>query len=157
MTRIRLILLVALLVALVFCAHTATAQSSQFPPQTAPSATQHAASPAQTPGSSPVTPTPESIARAKAIYGYDCSSCHGEAGDGKGDLAKDMALKMPDFTNPATLKDNSDKELFDIIQNGKMQMPAEGDRATTDETWNLVLYCRSFSQKSAPAQGKPAQ
>lgn len=139
----------------VFCAHTAMAQQSQFPSQTTPS-TQHAASPAQTPGSSPVTPTPESLARAKAIYSYDCSSCHGEAGNGKGDLAKDMALKMPDFTNPATLKNTSDKELFNIIQNGKMQMPAEGDRATTDETWNLILYCRSFSQKSAPAQEKSA-
>jgi len=148
-------LILTLFVLFVFCAHTAMAQQSQFPSQTTPAA-QHAASPAQTPGSSPVTPTPESIARAKAIYGYDCSSCHGEAGNGKGDLAKDMALKMPDFTNPVTLKDNSDKELFDIIQNGKMQMPAEGDRATTDETWNLVLYCRSFSQKSAPAQEKSA-
>lgn len=104
----------------------------------------------------PVKPTPESIARAKTIYGFDCVSCHGEKGDGKGDLARDLQLTMPDFTDPATLKDKLDAELFDAIHNGKGKMESEGDRANTNETWNLVLYCRSFAKKSAPAVPAPA-
>lgn len=141
-----------------FCSHTAMVQQAPAPTQPPPPA-EHAAPPSQTPRYNPVKPTPASQARAKTIYGYDCASCHGEKGDGKGDLAKDLGLTPPDFTNPATLKDKLDGELFDTIKNGKGQMPAEGDRAKTDEVWNLVLYCRSFAQKGAPApdKGKTAQ
>ena len=144
-----------ILAAFVCCAHPAMVQQNQTPPQPTPP-TQHAAPPSQAPENNPVKPTPESLARAKAIYSYDCVSCHGVKGDGKGDLAKDMALAVPDFTDPATLQNKSDKELFDIIRYGTLQMPAEGDRATPDEVWNLVLYCRSFAQKGTPAQEKPA-
>jgi cytochrome c len=35
----------------------------------------------------PVKPTPESLARGKRQYGYDCAMCHGKEGDGKGDVA----------------------------------------------------------------------
>ena len=36
--------------------------------------------------SNPVKPSPESLARGKKIYGYDCAVCHGKDGDGKGDM-----------------------------------------------------------------------
>ena len=42
----------------------------------------------------PVKPTPENLAEAKKFFGYDCAMCHGAAGDGKGDLAASMGLKM---------------------------------------------------------------
>ena len=54
----------------------------------------------------PVKATPESIAAGKKIYSYDCALCHGDTGDGKGDAPKDM--KVPDLTDPATLKDRTD-------------------------------------------------
>jgi mono/diheme cytochrome c family protein len=107
----------------------------------------------------PVTPTPESQAKAKTLFGYDCVSCHGDKGDGKGDLAKDMGITVPDLTNPATLKDIPDETLFHTIHDGKGPMPEEGDRAKTDEIWNLVVYVRSLSQKpgtAAPAKANPA-
>jgi hypothetical protein len=34
--------------------------------------------------------------------------CHGENGNGKGDLVADMELSMKDLRDPATLKDMSD-------------------------------------------------
>ncbi|HEY6304274.1 MAG TPA: c-type cytochrome [Terriglobales bacterium] len=43
-------------------------------------------------------PTPESVAEGKKIYSYDCAQCHGAAGDGKTDVAKDP--KIPDLTDP---------------------------------------------------------
>jgi cytochrome c1 len=51
----------------------------------------------------PVKPTEKSQARAKELYGQDCSICHGETGDGKTDLAKDMGLTLSDWTDPKTL------------------------------------------------------
>jgi mono/diheme cytochrome c family protein len=95
----------------------------------------------------PVKPTPESIAQGKKKYAIDCAMCHGKTGDGKGDLATDMNLKIPDYHDPAALKDKTDGELFYIIEKGKGDMPAEGDRAKKDEIWNLVNYIRSLSKK----------
>jgi mono/diheme cytochrome c family protein len=95
----------------------------------------------------PVKPTPESLARAKKMYGYDCAMCHGENGNGKGDLVADMKLVLKDYTDPAALKDLSDGEIFYIIKNGKGQMSGEGDRAKPDDLWNMVVLLRSFARK----------
>ncbi len=94
----------------------------------------------------PVKPTSESLAKGKKLYGYDCAMCHGEKGDGKGDMASDMK-NVTDFTNPESLKDRTDGELFYVIRNGKGDMPPEGDRAKNDDIWNLVNYCRSLAKK----------
>jgi mono/diheme cytochrome c family protein len=104
----------------------------------------------------PVPATPESLARGKKQYGYDCAMCHGKEGNGKGDVAVDMKLGMHDETNPATLKDRSDGELFYIIKKGKDQMPPEGDRVKDERIWDMVNYVRSFANKGAAAE-KPAE
>jgi mono/diheme cytochrome c family protein len=95
----------------------------------------------------PVKPTPESQARAKKLYGYDCAMCHGPNGNGKGDIVLEPKVTLKDYTDPAALKDLSDGELFYIIKNGKGQMPSEGDRAKPEELWNIVILVRSFSKK----------
>ena len=95
----------------------------------------------------PVKPTAESQAHAKKVYGYDCAMCHGENGNGKGDLVADLKLTLKDYTDPAALKDLSDGEIFYIIKNGKGQMTGEGDRAKPDDVWNMVIYVRSFAKK----------
>ena len=95
----------------------------------------------------PVKPTPDSQARIKKVYGYDCAMCHGTNGNGKGDVVADMKLTLKDYTDPAALKDLSDGEIYYIIKNGKGQMPGEGDRAKPDDLWNMVILVRSFSKK----------
>lgn len=95
----------------------------------------------------PVTPTEETQAHAKMLYGIDCAMCHGTKGDGKGDLVADMQLTMKDLTNPASLQGMTDGQLFYIIKNGKGKMPAEGDRAKDPDVWNLVILVRSFAKK----------
>ena len=96
----------------------------------------------------PVTPTPESQAHAKMVYGMDCAICHGEKGNGKGDLVGDMHLTIKDFNDPTGIKAKSDGELFTIIQHGddKAKMPAEGPRAKDQDIWNLVIYIRTLSK-----------
>ncbi len=95
----------------------------------------------------PVKPTPESLANAKKMYGYDCAMCHGENGNGKGDVVADLKLTLKDYTDPAALKDMKDGELFYIIQKGKGQMPGEGDRAKPEMIWNMVILIRNFAKK----------
>lgn len=95
----------------------------------------------------PVKATPEGKAHAAKMYGYDCAMCHGANGDGKGELAVQQKLEMKDWSNPAALETRTDGELFYIIKNGDGPMPAEGDRAKTDDLWNMVVLVRSFAKK----------
>lgn len=99
--------------------------------------------------SAPAKPTPEAIAQGKKIYGYDCAMCHGAEGDGKGDLATDMKLKLRDYRDASSLKDVTDTDLFNTISKGKGDMPKESDRAKPDEIWGLVYYIRAFAKKGA--------
>ncbi len=94
-----------------------------------------------------VKATPEGKAHAAKMYGYDCAMCHGANGDGKGELAVQQKLEMKDWSNPAALETRTDGELFYIIKNGDGPMPAEGDRAKTDDLWNMVVLVRSFAKK----------
>lgn len=95
----------------------------------------------------PVKFTDVSVARGKKIYGTQCALCHGDKGDGKGELATDMKLTLPDFTKPDTLKDRTDGELFSLIGTGKDPMPSQSGRLTDTHRWNLVNYVRSLSGK----------
>lgn len=94
----------------------------------------------------PVKPTPESLAKGKKMYAIDCAMCHGENGNGKGELAEGMK-NVTDFTAPDAMKNRTDGELFYIMRKGKGEMPPEGDRAKNDDIWNLVNYIRSFAKK----------
>ncbi len=106
----------------------------------------------------PVKSAEKSQARAKELYGQDCSVCHGETGDGKTDLAKDMGVTLGDWTDPKTLAGKQEQELFDAIRNGKGKMPAEAvGRAKDDEVRNLILYIRGLAKlQPAVAPETPA-
>jgi mono/diheme cytochrome c family protein len=129
---------------------TTTSSASGPTPQEATTATASAQK-------NPVKATPQSQARAKEIYAVDCAICHGDNGSGKTDLAKDMQLKIGDWTDPKTLADKSDGDLFNTIRNGKDKMPAEAaGRAKDHEVWNLVLYIRGMAGKQQPTAAPAA-
>lgn len=94
----------------------------------------------------PVKPSPESLNKAKKTYAIDCAMCHGENGNGKGELAADIK-NVTDFTAPDAMKNQTDGQLFYIIRKGKGDMPPEGDRAKDDDVWGLVNYIRAFAKK----------
>jgi mono/diheme cytochrome c family protein len=140
--------------ALVLIAPYASAQQTEKPAEKAPAA--KSAIPAEAAKlTNPAKPTAASTAQAKKTYGYDCAMCHGSDGDGKGDLAVEMKVKLLDYRDPTALKDKTDGELFYIIKNGIGDMPSEGDRAKPDEIWNLVIYVRSFQRKESLTKSKP--
>lgn len=94
----------------------------------------------------PVKRTEESLAKGKKLYGFDCAMCHGDNGNGKGDMAAEMK-NVTDFTNPDALKSRADGELYNTIRKGKGDMPAEGNRGKDEDIWNLVNYIRSLAKK----------
>jgi mono/diheme cytochrome c family protein len=118
---------------------------------TTPPATTPAASPAPAPvkKENPVKSSPEVLAAAKKVFGYDCAMCHGESGNGKGDLVESMSLKMKDWHDPAVLSGISDGDIYDLIVKGKDKMVGEGDRLAPAKVWGLVHYVRTFAKKSS--------
>jgi mono/diheme cytochrome c family protein len=124
-------------------------------PALAPQPAVTPAAPAQ--ARNPVKPTAESQAKAKQIYQIDCALCHGDNGSGKTDLATSMKLSLGDWTNPATLANKTDADLFTIIRNGKDKMPPEeAGRANDAEVWNMIIYIRNFSKNQPAAPSAPA-
>ena len=149
MSRLALVVLTLLLLASVL-----PAQQNQSQQRPSP----YAAVPAEAAQkANPVKSSPESLDRAKKWWTLDCAMCHGKLGDGKGDLAQDMKLQIVDFTDPATLKDHTDGEIFWVIKNGTQDMPPEGPRVKVEENWDLVNYVRSLAKKKPEAEQKPQQ
>lgn len=97
----------------------------------------------------PVPPTPEGLAEARKFYKYQCTMCHGENGDGKGDLADTMKLKLNDWRDASSLAGRTDGELYYILTNGRGAMVGQGDRTKEEMRWKLVNLVRSFSKKDS--------
>lgn len=143
LTLLSLFFLIALL---------ASSQDTQKPAQTSP-APEYKIPPEAVKEANPVKLTPDSIARGKKQYGYDCAMCHGADGGGKGDIG-DFKVQPADYRDAKSLKDKTDGELFYIIKNGKGEMPAEGDRAKDNQVWDMVNYLRSLAKKEPVAKPK---
>jgi mono/diheme cytochrome c family protein len=148
---------------LVFCfaAGTFSAQEKKGEAQGSSSSSSSAATPSS-PHNSVISPedaarknpirfTDASVARGKKVFNTQCALCHGEKGDGKGDLARDMKLNLPDFTKPDALAKRTDGELLAIVGAGKDPMPSQKGRMPERQLWNLVNYLRALGGK-APAK-----
>jgi len=87
------------------------------------------------------------------IYNQDCESCHGEKGHGDGPQAASLALKPPDWSDPAVLAQLSLQDLFDATRQGDTQgMPAFSSVLDQDQMWSVVSYMRTlwYAQQSGP-------
>jgi mono/diheme cytochrome c family protein len=116
-------------------------------PAAAPSAASSATAPVKK--ENPVKSSPEVLAAAKKIFGYDCAMCHGDNGNGKGELVESMSLKMKDWHDSSVLTGLSDGDIYELIVKGKDKMVGEGDRLAPAKVWGLVHYVRSFQKKSS--------
>ncbi len=80
---------------------------------------------------------------AAALFKQKCSMCHGPEGKGF------AAIKTPDFTDPKWQESKTDKEIVEIIKNGKKgtAMVAFGDKLKEEEIQALLKYIRSLNSK----------
>lgn len=79
----------------------------------------------------------------QSLYRRRCVMCHGPEGKGF------PALKSQDFTDPKWQASVKDKELFEVIKNGKKDthMPAFGDKLKDDEIKLIVAHLRTLGGK----------
>lgn len=102
----------------------------------------------------PIKPTEGSIAEGRHLFVSQCAMCHGEQGDGKGDLAASLELTMKDWRDPESLKKWTDGELFYVLDKGKRHMPGQENRMKDDQKWYLVNFIRSVVKKEEAAKEK---
>jgi mono/diheme cytochrome c family protein len=100
----------------------------------------------------PLPPTPENIVKGKAIYVGKgiCFTCHGISGKGDGDAGKVMNPSPRDFTNPEFHELRTDGELFWVIKHGIAgtgMISFNPSMITDEETWQVILYMRTFKEK----------
>lgn len=88
----------------------------------------------------PVDFTEVTVERGKKLFESQCAMCHGEKGDGKGEVAQEMSLTLPDFTKAQTLKGRTDGELFKIISLGNPVMPSQDKRMKDIHVWEVVNF-----------------
>jgi len=129
--------------------------SSQAAPASSPH--NYEISPEDAAKKNPIRFTDASVDRGKKVFKTQCALCHGDKGDGKGDLAKEMSLTLPDFTQADSLSKRTDGELFAIVGTGKEPMPSQKGRMPTPQIWNVVNYLRALGGKvPAKATAKEA-
>lgn len=102
----------------------------------------------------PVKPAKESIEVGKKLFESQCTMCHGEKGDGKGDLAVDRGWHVPDFTDAKVMKEKTDGELFFLLTKGRGHMPGQENRLKEEQKWHIVNFIRSLA---GPANEKRAE
>jgi cbb3-type cytochrome c oxidase subunit III len=94
--------------------------------------------PAQKP--SPAATAGPNVNAADLFAAQKCTTCHGA--DGKGKLKG-----VPDFTDAAWQKKQTDTEMIETIKKGHKPMPPYEGKITDDQITALVAYVRSFGKK----------
>jgi len=79
---------------------------------------------------------------SEALYKAKCASCNGADGSGS---PMGKKLGVHDFQS-ADVQKMSDKELSDIITNGKSKMPGYGKSLKAEDIQGLVAYIRSLKK-----------
>jgi len=92
----------------------------------------------------PVPADDVSIQRGKTLFTINCVMCHGESGEGNGQLAALIANKPANLTSIIT-QSKTDGALFMTITNGvEGRMPPMIENTTVRDRWDLVNYIRTL-------------
>ena len=104
-------------------------------------------------------PTPETIARGKALFDrFSCILCHGEKGNGKGSVAGTLTdgdgrpSNVRDFTQGIYSGGPNVRHMYLRISGGVQGtvMPPFATSVSVEDRWSLAHYVMSLSQRSKP-------
>jgi len=104
----------------------------------------------------PVALAPQSapdLARGAALFGEQCASCHGAAGDGKGAGARGMDPPPIAFTDRARADHRSVFALYQVIDQGlDGTAMASFAHLPAEDRWALAFYVGRFAYDAEAAQ-----
>ena len=83
------------------------------------------------------------IKHGQKNYNIYCSACHTKTGDGTKSIVSQNGWIASNLLDDITVK-KTDKEVYEIIQNGVRSMPGYGKKLSAKEIWEVVLYLRAL-------------
>ncbi len=94
-------------------------------------------------------------------YDIYCSRCHGESGNGAGDLAKYGIANIanfhtPLFTNPKDPAYRPNGSIFETITKGKGLMGSYGANVPVNERWAIIAWIRNLELSRTAPVSDPA-
>ena len=91
-------------------------------------------------------------ANGARIFAERCTDCHGETGDGRGDLVQSGSVPAPlDLTDRDKVSSKSPLGFYDIITEGNLDklMPPWRDALSEAERWDVALYSYTLGYDEA--------
>lgn len=77
------------------------------------------------------------LEKAKGLYTIYCAICHGDSGDGKGNLVKrEKFLGVPSYAE----RELTDGGIYHVITNGLNSMGSHKNQLTQEERWLVTAY-----------------
>jgi mono/diheme cytochrome c family protein len=127
-----------------------------------PSAGGAAAAPGAKPEHSEPAPSTRPSPAVIRVYRESCLQCHDA--DGKGEIARDVLPKIPDFADAAWQAKRSDADLGHSILEGKgKSMPSMRAKLGSVDVVQMVSFVRGFrggnqvvEEEEAPAESRPS-
>lgn len=89
----------------------------------------------------------DAVARGQKLYAQNCSSCHGEKGEGDGPAGKNLPVKPRNLVEGRWQNGGGRLELYHVVSEGidSTPMQAYKDILDSSERWSVVHYVRSIT------------
>jgi mono/diheme cytochrome c family protein len=88
---------------------------------------------------SPLDSTQVDLARGKELYDIYCGICHGNKGDGQGNLVKrEKILGIPSYDDAG--RAINEGSIYHVIYYGKNAMGSYANQLNEEERWQVVSY-----------------
>lgn len=109
------------------------------------------------PGPEPA-PTRLSIQRGRDRFRRTCAACHGQLGDGRSVIARDMVLRKPPSLLDPVVVAYSDERIFEVISHGYGLMPSYAYQLEPADRWAVVQFVRVLQRSQRfPLAELPAE
>jgi mono/diheme cytochrome c family protein len=93
---------------------------------------------------SPYPATAENLANGKKMYNIYCSVCHGDTGDGQGNLVKrGKFFGVPNYKD----REITEGSIYHVIYYGRNMMGSHATQLTEKERWQVAQYVMQLRKK----------
>lgn len=86
----------------------------------------------------------ENLERGKAMYQMNCAICHGDMGDGQGELVKnEKILGVPNYKD----RDITIGSIYHVIMYGRNNMGSYASQLTPADRWKIAEYVMQLKKQ----------